>query len=87
MEAIRSLLHEKLRVSLRGMRDEDRMAAAWTVAQWQSTLHAQVFLGQGAHSVVVTIHADGHCEVRTQADSDFAAWESQHAIPQQPGGQ
>jgi predicted nucleic acid-binding Zn ribbon protein len=32
MEAIRSLLHEKLRVSLRGMRDEDRMAAAWTVA-------------------------------------------------------
>jgi len=32
MEAIRSLLREKLRVSLRGMRDEDRMAAAWTVA-------------------------------------------------------
>jgi hypothetical protein len=35
----------------------------------------------------VYVCADGHCEVHTQADSDFAAWESQHAIPQQPGGQ
>jgi hypothetical protein len=32
MEAIRSLLRGKLKVSLGGMRDEDRMAAAWTVA-------------------------------------------------------
>ena len=35
----------------------------------------------------VYVCADGHCEVHTQADSDFAAWENQHAIPQQPGGQ
>jgi hypothetical protein len=35
----------------------------------------------------VYVCADGHCEVHTQADSDFAAWESQHAIPQQTGGQ
>ncbi len=32
----------------------------------------------------VYVCADGHCEVHTQADSDFAAWEDQHAIPQQP---
>jgi RNA polymerase sigma factor (sigma-70 family) len=31
----------------------------------------------------VYVCADGHCEVHTQADSDFADWESQHAIPQQ----
>jgi hypothetical protein len=35
----------------------------------------------------VYVCADGHCEVHTQADSDFAAWETQHAIPQQAGGQ
>jgi RNA polymerase sigma factor (sigma-70 family) len=35
----------------------------------------------------VYVCADGHCEVHTQADSDFAAWESQHAIPQQTGAQ
>jgi RNA polymerase sigma factor (sigma-70 family) len=34
----------------------------------------------------VYVCADGHCEVRTQADSDFAAWESEHAVPQQAGG-
>jgi hypothetical protein len=32
MEAIRSLLRGNLKTSLRAMRDEDRMAAAWTVA-------------------------------------------------------
>jgi len=35
----------------------------------------------------VYVCADGHCEVHTQADNDFAAWESQHAIPQPSGGQ
>jgi hypothetical protein len=34
----------------------------------------------------VYVCADGHCEVHTQADNDFAAWESQHAIPQPSGG-
>jgi RNA polymerase sigma factor (sigma-70 family) len=34
----------------------------------------------------VYVCADGHCEVHTQADSDFAAWEDQHAIPQQSSG-
>jgi RNA polymerase sigma factor (sigma-70 family) len=29
----------------------------------------------------VYVCADGHCEVHTQTDSDFAAWESQHAMP------
>ena len=29
----------------------------------------------------VYVCADGHCEVHTQADSDFAAWENQHADP------
>jgi hypothetical protein len=32
MEAIRSLLRENLKLSLRGIREEDRLAAAWTVA-------------------------------------------------------
>jgi hypothetical protein len=32
MEAIRDLLRDKLRVSLHGIREEDRMAAAWIVA-------------------------------------------------------
>ena len=32
MEAMRDLLRGKLRVSLRGIREEDRLAAAWTVA-------------------------------------------------------
>jgi hypothetical protein len=32
MEAIRSLLRDKLKTSLRGIREEDRLAAAWTVA-------------------------------------------------------
>jgi RNA polymerase sigma factor (sigma-70 family) len=31
----------------------------------------------------VYVCADGHCEVHTQADSDFADWESQHAVPPQ----
>jgi hypothetical protein len=32
MEAMRDLLRGTLRRSLRGIRDEDRLAAAWTVA-------------------------------------------------------
>jgi hypothetical protein len=32
MEAVRDLLRGKLKSSLRGIRDEDRLAAAWTVA-------------------------------------------------------
>jgi RNA polymerase sigma factor (sigma-70 family) len=34
----------------------------------------------------VYVCADGHCEIHTQSDNDFAAWESEHAIPQQSGG-
>ena len=35
----------------------------------------------------VYVCADGHCEIHTQVDSDFADWESQHAIPQESSGQ
>ena len=30
----------------------------------------------------VYVCADGHCEIHTQPDTDFAAWEKQHAISQ-----
>jgi hypothetical protein len=42
------------------------LAAVWTLAQWQSTVRAQMEGIATREYVVVTIHADGRCEVETQ---------------------
>jgi predicted nucleic acid-binding Zn ribbon protein len=55
METMRDLLRGKLRVSLRGIREEDRLAAAWTVACGRAMAEHGAVVGYAAGVVRVEI--------------------------------
>jgi hypothetical protein len=55
MEAIRSLLRGNLKTSLRGMSDEDRMAAAWTVACGHAMAERGSVVGYAAGVVRIAV--------------------------------
>jgi hypothetical protein len=55
MEAVRDLLRGKLKSSLRGIRDEDRLAAAWTVACGRAMAEHGAVVGYADGVVLVEV--------------------------------